>query len=176
MLSSELSLCSFFLIVHLALDIAAASSATCYLPDGSTANGHTPCSDLDSQSACCEDGSICMTNGFCLDQMVVSRHSCTDRAWQDPACPLAGDCYQGASCPAFSLLQSRVISCSHDPSFTPGTLGWRRLRLMYWCCRHENEPQDQRPSALPRKQMVLRIPYVPSPEFLPQCRGPGPSG
>lgn len=122
MFSSELLVWSLFFIIHLAINTAAAASAICYFPDGSVAKDHEACSNINSPSACCEDGSICLTNGFCLDQMSVSRHSCTDRTWQDPACPLAGGCYQGALCPTLSFLRALVIPWSRDTPFTPGSL------------------------------------------------------
>lgn len=57
------------------------ATATCYLPNGSTANGDILCSgSLPSQ--CCPCGSICLSNGLCFNtDSLLSRSSFTRSTW-----------------------------------------------------------------------------------------------
>lgn len=66
-----------------------ATSATCYNPDGSLAPAtDIPCETTGGDTACCSSGAFCMTNGYCLNNMVVVRGSCTDITWTNPNCAL----------------------------------------------------------------------------------------
>ena len=62
--------------------------------DGKT---HVPCNmtavDAGGHSTCCAIGEYCLTNGMCKNPKDpensnwYSRKACTDKTWQDPACP-----------------------------------------------------------------------------------------
>ncbi|PKX97724.1 uncharacterized protein P174DRAFT_458330 [Aspergillus novofumigatus IBT 16806] len=41
-------------------------SQSCYFPDGSFADGYTPCFSGSSGSPCCKPDSVCLTNGYCM--------------------------------------------------------------------------------------------------------------
>ena len=69
------------------LPIAAqVNRATCYWPNGQVANDTTPCKSS-SPSACCGTNDLCLSNGFCLVDMFLARHACTDQNFNDPSCP-----------------------------------------------------------------------------------------
>ncbi|KAL2041785.1 hypothetical protein N7G274_005569 [Stereocaulon virgatum] len=51
-----------------------------------------PCDPATQVSACCNEGSVCVTNLYCISPLganVVG--GCTDRSWNDPACPFRLD-------------------------------------------------------------------------------------
>ena len=64
----------------------------CYYPDGTVAQGDTPCHSSsigDGSSACCAAAHICLSNGLCLHtnvQEAIARGSCTDKTWQSLEC------------------------------------------------------------------------------------------
>ncbi len=66
---------------------AATSASSCYYPDGSLApTSDKACNTTTSgHSGCCT--APCMSSGLCFDNGLVSRGSCTDSTWKDPACP-----------------------------------------------------------------------------------------
>ncbi len=48
-----------------------------------------PCDPSANVSACCGQGSTCVTNFYCIDLLGATHiGSCTDETWQNPACPL----------------------------------------------------------------------------------------
>lgn len=64
----------------------ATSTATCYYPDGKV-SGSVPCnSTTTGYSSCCASGHLCMSSGLCFTRGLISRGSCTDPTWKDPAC------------------------------------------------------------------------------------------
>ncbi|PYI04602.1 hypothetical protein BO78DRAFT_449204 [Aspergillus sclerotiicarbonarius CBS 121057] len=55
----------------------------CYFPGGKLAENYTPCAE-NGDSFCCEETSICMTNGFCMSMTqpyVLARAACTSQSW-----------------------------------------------------------------------------------------------
>lgn len=59
----------------------------CYFPDGETPSPEdVPCNSTATASACCNKSNMCMDNGLCLFNGVMSRGSCTDKNW-GPDCP-----------------------------------------------------------------------------------------
>jgi hypothetical protein len=74
--SRKLLISVILTIVYLCCPVMA--TATCCLPNGSTANDDNPCSgSLPSQ--CCPSGSICISNGLCFNtDSLVSRSSFSD--------------------------------------------------------------------------------------------------
>lgn len=83
-------LCFIALFFGSLLHVASAQSIQlkpCYGWDGSSSNNF-PCNPEANVSACCGGGSMCMTNIYCKNPsglLVVG--ACTDRSWNDPACP-----------------------------------------------------------------------------------------
>ena len=62
----------------------------CYYPDGSEAEGDSPCDPDADVSFCCRSSSdsSCLNNLLCQDGTGrVIRGSCSDQSWSDPACP-----------------------------------------------------------------------------------------
>ncbi|RAK98459.1 uncharacterized protein BO80DRAFT_457288 [Aspergillus ibericus CBS 121593] len=56
---------------------------SCYFPGGKLAENYTPCAE-NGDSFCCEDTSICLTNGFCMSltqPYVLARAACTSQNW-----------------------------------------------------------------------------------------------
>lgn len=69
---------------------------TCYFPDGSE-SGHLACSSSGTQAACCGDSQVCMDNGLCFGDGIMSRGSCTDQDWNSKECSQycgEGMCFQ----------------------------------------------------------------------------------
>ncbi|KAK7188316.1 hypothetical protein PSPO01_05507 [Paraphaeosphaeria sporulosa] len=77
-------------------------AAECYANNGSlyanTAATYVPCNltavENGEHSSCCAIGDLCMTNGLCMEPANEAkganhywRNGCTDKTWQDPACP-----------------------------------------------------------------------------------------
>lgn len=58
---------------------------------------HVPCNmtavEAGGHSTCCAIGDLCLTNGLCMHKGDVDktnwywRTGCTDKTWEDPACP-----------------------------------------------------------------------------------------
>jgi hypothetical protein len=64
----------------------ATSTANCYYPSGKV-SGSVPCnSTTTGYSSCCASGHLCMSSGLCFTRGLISRGSCTDPTWKDPAC------------------------------------------------------------------------------------------
>lgn len=82
---------ALFLLSSLVLNTAA--QRNCWFPDGSTETQDVPCNANAEQSACCGPDAFCLSNGLCMANGVLSRGSCTDRDWADPAC--AKECTSG---------------------------------------------------------------------------------
>ncbi|PWY71777.1 hypothetical protein BO94DRAFT_539382 [Aspergillus sclerotioniger CBS 115572] len=61
------------------------AGTTCYFPDGTEATNYTPCSD-DGVSFCCNENSICLSNGLCTSMhqpYVLGRGACTSQSWNE---------------------------------------------------------------------------------------------
>ena len=78
-----------------ALISSSVGSTSCWYPDSVTIAPDTPCITNGSASACCNPNAFCLENGLCYEDGVVTRSSCTDKSWTDPACP--SFCAQGKS-------------------------------------------------------------------------------
>src|SRR5882757_7551280 len=96
MLSSNLielrSLLLAFALVLFQLDTSLAFTQ-CYYPDGSipTDYFYEPCTGAEYSSCCVlSEGDICQDNGLCYYPGTgnVFRGACTDRTWNDSACPV----------------------------------------------------------------------------------------
>ncbi|KAL3430417.1 hypothetical protein BDV09DRAFT_199690 [Aspergillus tetrazonus] len=64
------------------------STATCYYPSGNPATSDVQCTP-GKNSACCGNGAICLSNGYCLgivQPFGLSRGSCTDPSFQIDEC------------------------------------------------------------------------------------------
>ncbi|RAL04866.1 uncharacterized protein BO80DRAFT_441713 [Aspergillus ibericus CBS 121593] len=62
-----------------------AASTSCYFPEGNVAENYTPCSD-DGDSFCCNENSICLSNGLCTSMhqpYVLGRGACTSQNWNE---------------------------------------------------------------------------------------------
>lgn len=78
------------LLLTLALTTARAAK-TCYYPDG-TPGPYTPCDESAEESACCDPGDACLSNGYCFQQgngtaawyLRLARGMCTN--WSSPEC------------------------------------------------------------------------------------------
>lgn len=81
------------LVLLAALIARTAAQRNCWFPDGNTETQDLPCDPNADESACCGPDAFCLSNGLCLSSGVVSRGSCTDRTWNDPAC--ATQCTNG---------------------------------------------------------------------------------
>jgi hypothetical protein len=65
-------------------------SATCWFPDGITADPDGfPCNTSSSASHCCRTYEGCLAGGVCYTQFdsQMYRRSCTDKSFTDPNCP-----------------------------------------------------------------------------------------
>lgn len=80
----------------------------CYYPNGAKSND-VACSDAENVH-CCSSSSICLTNGYCLQQspwpLGIARGSCTDSDW-------------GSSCPQNCI---DVRTTVHSHSYSHSTL------------------------------------------------------
>ncbi|KAF2421163.1 hypothetical protein EJ08DRAFT_738318 [Tothia fuscella] len=63
------------------------SSKDCYFPNGAFAPNYTPCDPGTKNSACCSTGQTCTTHGLCFDNGYLARGACTDKNWDNEACP-----------------------------------------------------------------------------------------
>lgn len=76
--------------VLLILFIASSRSELCFYPDGRTTSPDIPCNqsavDAGGHTPCCNNYNMCLDNGLCMGNGIVSRGSCTDPNWGD-ACP-----------------------------------------------------------------------------------------
>lgn len=75
--------------------------ASCYNTVGRETNwdgeAHVPCNmtavEAGGHSTCCQIGDLCLTNGMCMHKEDVDKRNwywrtgCTDKSWEDPACP-----------------------------------------------------------------------------------------
>ncbi|KAL6234974.1 hypothetical protein BDW75DRAFT_230672 [Aspergillus navahoensis] len=52
-------------------------SQSCYFPDGSLADGYTPCSSGSSGLPCCKPDSVCLTNGYCMGVPSTRMNACS---------------------------------------------------------------------------------------------------
>jgi len=80
-----------FLLLFVVHSSWAASSPTCYFPDGKNATKDTACKSA-TVSTCCQEGATCLDNGLCFDPFGSAvggyiRGSCTDKTWASPDCP-----------------------------------------------------------------------------------------
>ena len=66
--------------------IACSTAQQCYFPNGAESN-HTPCTSNGSPTACCAASAFCLANGLCFGDGIVTRGSCTDKAWDGNNCP-----------------------------------------------------------------------------------------
>lgn len=89
--SGTLLLCRIISLLALAYRV---TSANCYSPDRSPVPVDIPCETTGGDTACCSSGAFCMTNGYCLDKMIVTRGTCTDITWTTPNCAL--ECKNGS--------------------------------------------------------------------------------
>ncbi|KAH7038270.1 uncharacterized protein B0I36DRAFT_346268 [Microdochium trichocladiopsis] len=85
------------LAISFLLLFACTVQATCYYPNGDIAYNDAPCKTNGEHSLCCGVGYACMKSGVCqLSQDTPSqlgstgfvRGSCTDKSWNEPACPM----------------------------------------------------------------------------------------
>ena len=85
----RLVLLSSILQVSLAQNLNGTTSQACYWPDGSLATGNYACGSDDTVNhACCPIDGSCVDGGYCFGLYgYLSRFSCTDRSWNDAACP-----------------------------------------------------------------------------------------
>lgn len=85
------------------------TTATCWFPDGKTiADTYITCNTTknEAQSACCDAGDPCSTNGFCMGNAGFAyRGGCTDSTWESPSC--AKVCKSGEH----SHMREREIRC-----------------------------------------------------------------
>ncbi|KAK2796773.1 hypothetical protein FQN51_008997 [Onygenales sp. PD_10] len=100
------------LLVHL----PRAASVSCYLPNGDLEPNDQPCFPQNPHSACCGGSTyVCATNNLCahysLRYYVVG--SCTDRSWNDPACP--------AYCYFRDHIHNTITRCSDPQNNTQNT-------------------------------------------------------
>lgn len=87
--SGRSSLASFIVFLILA-QITRAANGICFLRNGEIATNAQPCNPPAEVSHCCESGKhICLSNNLCFDIGVnhLIEAACTDRTWQNPACP-----------------------------------------------------------------------------------------
>ncbi|OAL49163.1 hypothetical protein IQ07DRAFT_72195 [Pyrenochaeta sp. DS3sAY3a] len=110
-------------------------SATCYFPDGSTAeDGHKECSSGGTDATtCCADGMQCLTNGLCNDQRYenwgrVLRGACTNRDFGGGCNDVCRDLWpQGDEavwyCGSGQYCCSRLNDCCNDSKFEKYILG-----------------------------------------------------
>ncbi|CAK1358095.1 hypothetical protein CB0940_07254 [Cercospora beticola] len=105
--------------------ITSSSAQNCYFPDGSLSK-HTSCSATGTASACCASNAFCLDNGLCFEEGVVTRGSCTDRAWKSGACP--GYCKEEQRNGSIA-----ITPCSLDGSQSTFTCG-----LNNTACRNES--------------------------------------
>ena len=61
---------------------------TCYIPDGTIAEGDYACNLSSNFSACCTIGAQCTESGLCYNDAngYILRTSCTDKTWESPEC------------------------------------------------------------------------------------------
>lgn len=74
------------------LIIPSTAAQTCYYPDGSESN-HVACRSSGSEASCCDASQVCMDNGLCFGDGIMSRGSCTDKDWNSQEC--SQFCYEG---------------------------------------------------------------------------------
>lgn len=99
-LSQYTILALLLLLVSIPQNFVQASSAVCYLKGGVARDTYSPCSN-GTDSACCSDGSTCMSNGLCNNACPVAlvkgvcpnagngtfyRGGCLDPTFQAPGC------------------------------------------------------------------------------------------
>src|SRR3954467_8039917 len=85
------SLVPLFTLILSHLD-ASLAFTQCYYPDGSIPTDYVwePCTGSQYSSCCIpSEGDICQDNGLCYFPPLgnLFRGTCTDRTWNDPACP-----------------------------------------------------------------------------------------
>ncbi|KAI9774140.1 MAG: hypothetical protein M1840_005233 [Geoglossum simile] len=111
-------------IYHLAVLVSSAllsagdSTGTCYYPNGNSSSGLIPCNATAAQSHCCRSADVCLTNKLCFSPGLnaIVRRGCTERTWNDPACPrvcLAGD-FQQADALLTVCDTYNVFCCGQD--------------------------------------------------------------
>lgn len=65
--------------------ISSTAAQTCYYPSG-LESGHVACSSPGSEASCCGASQVCMSNGLCFGDGIMSRGSCTDKDWDSEEC------------------------------------------------------------------------------------------
>ncbi|KAK4164671.1 hypothetical protein QBC43DRAFT_300147 [Cladorrhinum sp. PSN259] len=111
--------------VALASASASAGSKQCYLPNGLPSND-VPCDPTAEHSMCCNQTSLCVSNGLCVDPLEIgntsfstgqmfARGTCTDRNWNSKFCP------------------QQCIN-NQDLKTNPNAVDWRNGGVMVWEC------------------------------------------
>lgn len=82
----------FFLFLHISLARRCFGQLkSCYYPNDQISSD-LPCDPSANVSACCGQDWLCSTNLYCSSirtgNNVTAMGTCTDKTWQDPACPL----------------------------------------------------------------------------------------
>lgn len=77
------------------LFVSSTTAQTCYYPDG-TESGDVSCGSSGLQASCCGKTQVCMDNGLCFGNGIMSRGSCTDKNWESESCSqfCSGGMYQ----------------------------------------------------------------------------------
>ncbi|KAF2725852.1 hypothetical protein K431DRAFT_290352 [Polychaeton citri CBS 116435] len=74
------------LLLTLACCVLAQADKTCYYPSGDVSPLDVPCNATATESACCGQNAMCLSNGACFGDGMLSRGSCTKQNWNDAAC------------------------------------------------------------------------------------------
>lgn len=105
-------------------------------------NVHVPCNmtavEAGGHSTCCAIGDLCLTNGLCMHKGDVDkknwywRTGCTDKSWEDPACPKYCAAI-GEPMQPFSIRVCRLTLT--EPTRNTG-LVMNCLKPESWCCAY----------------------------------------
>ncbi|KAL6229771.1 hypothetical protein BDW75DRAFT_224469 [Aspergillus navahoensis] len=110
-----------FLYISLLVGLCRAQS--CFFPDGSLADGYTPCFSGSSGSPCCKTDSVCLTNGYCMgasQPYTLYRGTCTDAKWSlssgcdDKCSGLPNTRSTGCSIVLYSNVEGNALYCPNS--------------------------------------------------------------
>ena len=108
-------------LFHFAILIESLDLKQCYKATGQLSND-LPCNPFANVSACCGEGSVCISNLFCITPWSSEvPGTCTDPSFSDPACP----CPSGMS--ILSTLARPILTSPHSPLRQPSP------QLRRWC-------------------------------------------
>ena len=98
----------------IALLVSMTMAQQCYFPDGSPSKD-VPCNGSATHSACCTSTAYCLSNGLCLNDVIPSRGSCTDKTWASGSC--AQYCQKSNLSGGYALMScsSTTFTCGFYP-------------------------------------------------------------